>query len=243
MKKSQFFLTIILLAAATCLTAGCSKSQDSDAPFELHVIPEQLNGHSIAGQHCVFLVTITDAEQASENPVEISAEAQTADIIIYKKALLADQVSEVVVIPSQSAVGKSVKVSVTGTRGSLTEIKSVVFDVVEGEDDRLAHAKELQGKFIPWLESEQPELRIKGDTEWAGTMVSPQWLVVSHYLFFSKEWEMHIQWHNMIPPYDWVRIDLRHRFDELNPSYAFEISSIQAGSEPIAIEVPETVWR
>ena len=37
------------------------------------MIPEQLNGHSIAGQHCVFLVTITDEGQEAELPVSISA--------------------------------------------------------------------------------------------------------------------------------------------------------------------------
>jgi len=31
-------------------------------------------------------------------------------------------------------------------------------------------------------------------------MVSPQWLVVSHYLFFSEEWEMHVEWHIMVAP-------------------------------------------
>lgn len=68
--------------------------------------------------------------------------------------------------------------------------------------------------------------------------------MVSHYLFFSEEWELHIEWHIMMPPDDWARIDLRHRFDELEPSYAFEISSVNAtSSEPVPMEVPETVWR
>ena len=93
------------------------------------------------------------------------------------------------------------------------------------------------------LAENHPELGITEDTAWNGTMVSPVWLIVSHYLFFSDEWEAHIYWHVMIPPHDWAKIDLRHRFDELAPSYAFEISSLDAGSEPIAIEVPETVWR
>jgi hypothetical protein len=74
-------------------------------------------------------------------------------------------------------------------------------------------------------------------------MVSPQWLVVSHYLFFSDEWEMHIEWHIMIAPDDWARIDLRRRFEEVSPSKAFEITSREADDVPISIMVPETVWR
>jgi hypothetical protein len=45
----------------------------------------------------------------------------------------------------------------------------------------------------------------------------------------------------MIPPYDWAKIYLRHRFDESAPTYAFEISSIQGKAEPEAIEVPDWV--
>jgi hypothetical protein len=54
---------------------------------------------------------------------------------------------------------------------------------------------------------------------------------------------MHVEWHVMIPPYDWARIDLRHRFDETKPSQAFEISSWSANTEPIPIEAPEKIWR
>ena len=93
------------------------------------------------------------------------------------------------------------------------------------------------------LAENYPELGIIEDTAWNGTMVSPVWLIVSHYLFFSDEWEAHIEWHVMVPPSDWAKIDLRHWFDEVVPSYAFEISSLDVASEPVAIEVPETVWR
>lgn len=74
-------------------------------------------------------------------------------------------------------------------------------------------------------------------------MVSPQWLVVSHYLFLSPEWELHVEWHIMVAPDDWARIDLRRRFVESAPSEAFEISSLTEGGEPHPFEVPATVWR
>lgn len=52
---------------------------------------------------------------------------------------------------------------------------------------------------------------------------------------------MHVEWHIMAAPDDWARIDLRHRFTESAPSYAFEISSPSGDTEPKAIEVPQTV--
>lgn len=211
--------------------------------FRINVIPEQLTGVSIAGQHCVFLVTITDEEQEDQLPVRISAQAPGAEVVIYQQDIVEGQVAEVVVIPAQASIGKTIEVIITGNRSSRTDEKVVSFDVVEGEDDIQEYAVELLDRFVPWLATNHPELGITDDTKWNGTIVSPKWLVVSHYLFFSEEWEVHISWHVTIPPYDWAKIDLRHRFDELEPSYAFEISSLNATSEPVPIEPPETVWH
>jgi hypothetical protein len=211
--------------------------------FHINVIPEQLRGASIAGQHCVFLVTITDEGQEDQLPVRISAQAPGAEVFIYQQDIVEGQVAEVVVIPAQASINKTIEVIIIGNRSSRTDEKVVSFDVVEGDAGIQEYAAELFDRFIPWLATNRPELGITDDTEWHGTIVSPEWLVVSHYLFFSEEWELHIEWHVTIPPYDWARIDLRHRFDELQPSYAFEISSVNATSEPIPIEPPETVWR
>jgi hypothetical protein len=224
---------------------------DENSAFHINVIPEtpvQTNGdsvfkYSIAGQHFVFLVTITEEGQECELPVRVSAKAPGAEVVIYHEDIFEGEVAEVVVIPTPASVGQIIEVTITGTRGSVTDQKVASFEAAEGEDDRQEYATELLDKFVSWLATNHPELGITENTAWNGTMVSPVWLVVSHYLFFSEEWELHIEWHIMIPPYDWARIDLRHRFDELAPSYAFEISSVNANSEPVAMEVPETVWR
>jgi len=233
---------IVAIVALASVQLACGEEGGSTA-FHINVVPEQLNGDSIAGQHCVFLVVITDDGQGGDLPVNISAEAPGAEVTIYHGDIFAGEVAEVVVIPAQASVGKTVTVTITGNRGGSTDQQVVDFAVAEGEDDRQEYAGELLDKFVPWLAENHPELGITVDTAWNGTMVSPVWLIVSHYLFFSDEWEAHIYWHVMIPPYDWAKIDLRHRFDELAPSYAFEISSLDAASEPVAIEVPETVWR
>jgi hypothetical protein len=224
---------------------------DENSAFHINVIPETpeyVDGepfykYSIAGQHFVFLVTITDEGQECEIPVTISAMAPGAEVVIDHQDICEGEVAEVVVIPEQASIGTTIEVTITGNRDSESDEKVFSFEVAEGEDDRQEYAEMLLDRFVSWLAANHPELGITDDTAWDGTMVSPVWLVVSHYLFFSEEWEVHIEWHIMMPPDDWARIDLRHRFDELAPSYAFEISSVNATSEPIPMEVPETVWR
>ena len=82
---------------------------------------------------------------------------------------------------------------------------------------------------------------ITSSTEWISTPVQPHILVVSHYLFFSEDWEMSVMWHIMIAPYDWSRISLRPR-DQLSPTLAFEIPSVSAPTV-VEIEPPAYVDR
>jgi len=238
---------VILLAAALVLTflvalAACAQGGDAQ-PFQMTVMPQQLNGHAISGQRCVFLVTVSEDPSAGGDTVKLSASAPGATVTVLEPEIAPGRVAEVVVAPESPMVGSSVAVTITATRGDLVASEVVSFEVIEGEDDRAEYATELIERFVPWLEANHPELGITGDTEWTGTMVSPQWLVVSHYLFFSEEWELHLSWHIMVAPDDWARIDLRHRFDESQPSYAFEISSVAGSVEPVPMAVPETVWR
>lgn len=233
-------LTMLLGLLANC---GPSNTQGLNIPFQITVAPETLKGFSIPGQKIVYLVKYADQGDAKGAKVTISATSADAVVEVLNPEIDADEVAEIVITPDADSLGQSIEVKFTGSRGSVKVEKARSFEVIEGEDDRATYARELQEKFITWLVKTHPELGITADTEWVGTMVSPQWLVVSHYLFFSDEWEMHIQWHIMIAPDDWAKIDLRRRFKENKPSLAFEISSLTAKEDPKAIVVPDELWR
>lgn len=146
-------------------------------------------------------------------------------------------------------MGQELTVTVTGQRSGKEATATQTLTVEEGDIDEFLNslgptAEEMRDLFIPWLEANHPDLGITSETEWTGVVVSPYILVVSHFLFFSDKWEMHVYWHVMIPPHDWAKIDLRNRFTEINYSYSFEISSrSDPEQEPHAIELPEQVWR
>ncbi|MDH5363088.1 MAG: hypothetical protein OEW84_07220 [Aigarchaeota archaeon] len=214
------------------------------APFSMQVIPEQIMGESIVGQRVVFLVVVTDEGEGVGRGETVSLSATAAgSVTVDPKAIAPGQVAEVTVIPEEASVGGNVTLTVRGERGGLDLTEAVTFSVAEGEDDRGPEATALRDRFVAWLAVNHPELGITEQTKWTGTIVSPIWLVVSHYLFFSDDWEMHVSWHVMIAPHDWAKIDLRHRFTEARPSYAFEISSVSTDEEPHTIDPPESVWR
>ena len=104
-----------------------------------------------------------------------------------------------------------------------------------------SYVTEMRDKFIPWLAINHPELSITNETEWIETIVNPRIIVVMHYIFLSEDWEIYVTWHVTIPPHDWTRIYLRHRFTESCPTHAFEIPSVKGQEKPQAIEVPDWV--
>ena len=105
-----------------------------------------------------------------------------------------------------------------------------------------AAAREHLDLFLPWLAANRPDLGLSPATVFTGTSAS-HLLVVTHYLFVSAEWEVGVEWHVMVPPHDWTRIYLRHRWSEAWPSIAFEIASVAAGDPPVAVAPPPAVTR
>lgn len=221
--------------------AACGGAAPSD-PVEITVIPDELQGFAIAGQRVVFLAT--DAGVGGPAPLLISAEADGAEVKVEGGELAEPgAVAEVSVVPDSTSVGREVKVTITGARTDASHSEARSFEVIDGVDDREQSASLLRDRFVGWLAADRPDLGITADTQWHGTMVSPQWLVVSHYLYFSAEWEMHVSWHIMIAPEDWARVDLRPRFRSVSPTLAYEIPSVSEGDLPRPAPVPESVWR
>lgn len=227
------------IAVSYYLLAGSQAEQ-----FTLTVTPEQIRGESLAGQYLVFLVTVSNTSaQTDASGIKISAVANDSAVLVQPAVISEGEVAEISTVPGINAVGKNVSLIVTAEGQSAVQIRVVNFSVVQGDDTLNEYAGQLRDRFVQWLEMAHPELGITNQTQWQGTIVSPVWLVVSHYLFFSKDWEMHVYWHVMIPPYDWARIDLRHRFTELTPSLSFEISSLNSSLLPVQIAPPDAVWR
>jgi len=243
-------LAVIVLAT----TAGVAWLLSTPAPFSMKVAsrPNSPLGEqvmSLAGQRCVFLVVVEDEGGWLQGvlglgqAVSISAawSAGMADVTIYPQTITPGQVAEVVVTPSVASINQTLTVVITGNRHGLARKETVTVEVLMGEDLLGPYAAEIRDRFVPWLAADHPELGIANETRWTGTVVNPRILIVMHYLFFSDEWEMYVTWHVTIPPHDWTRIYLRHRFTETRPSHAFEISSVKGQETPYAIEVPEWV--
>jgi hypothetical protein len=249
-------IVIVMMVFVGAILSGFSWYQTTPAPFNMQVTSrpstppgQSENIQSFAGQRCVFLVVVAEEEgwlQGSSGygtVVNISAAepGKMAAITVHPQVISPGQVAEVIVIPSEASVNQTLTVTITGERGGLKQTETTNIEVMIGEDGVRSYATEMRDKFIPWLAINHPEFSITNETEWIETIVNPRIIVVMHYIFLSEGWEMYVTWHVTIPPHDWARIYLRHRFTESRPAYAFEIPSVKGQGEPQAIEVPDWV--
>ena len=232
--------------------------------FSMQVIPADMV--AIPGQRCVLLVVVEGGGKEQAVGISTTVDVSDSEVTVEPEAITPGQVAEVTVIPDEASVNSSLTVTVTGDRGGFTQTETTTIQVIEslwgnGDDGRdggdgdedlpYPLALQIRDKFVPLL-SQFPELGVTNETEWTGTIVHPDYLVVGYYLFFSDEWEMGVCWHVTMEPHNWARIYLRHRFTEVRPSYAFDISSWSAeDAEPYAVylkgKIPPVsfyeVWR
>jgi hypothetical protein len=248
MTKSLRAFSYVLVGAV--VLGCCGDEADQPASFSLDLLPEIVQP-AMAGQFCVLLAQIAEEGSGTGQgeAVALSATAPGATVVIEPESLLPGAVAEVRVIPGQISVGTDITVTLTGQRAGLQSVAQKTLTIIEGDIDEYETslrpmADQMRNRFVPWLAANHPELNITADTAWTGAVVSPQILVVSHYLFFSEEREMHVYWHVMISPYDWARIDLRRRYSEASPSHTYEISSVSNPDElPHEADLPESLWR
>ena len=248
--KIQAAIIVVIIIATIAFAAYFQSLTNTEtAPFSLNVINRPVSFgdalYTIPNQKCLFLVTIEENQTSQESKaVTISATSPDCQITVFPQTITSGKVAEVTVVPAEADVGKNITVTIQGERNGLKQMKTVTFEVIEEEDREAtlgAEAVNMRNNFTQWLSTNHPELGITNETAWTGTVVNPRVLVVMHYMFLSEDWEMYVTWHVMIPPYDWARIYLRHRYNQTVPTYAFEISSIKEHAQPQAIEVPDWI--
>jgi hypothetical protein len=213
-------------------------------PFDIDVIPAEdpvAVRTVIPGQREVFLVT-TDAREGS-GAIAITARAELAQVEVEPATLEPGNVVEVTVVADEVEGDATGSVTFTGARAGQTSVEVRSLPIWAEVDGRQEDAERIRDLFIPWIEVNYPELGITADTGWQPTIVQPQILVVSHYLFLTDAWEMGVQWHVMMAPDDWANMYLRHRFDEAAPSIAATITSVIDQVPPTEAEPPDAVYR
>jgi hypothetical protein len=234
---------VCLLLAATLSACGGGAVPPTVAPdatttppsgtaVEIEVAPEFIQG-TIPGAPLMLLLTLVGGEEAT-----LSVTGDGAEVTVAPERIGAGQVAEVTVVasPTDEEIEAGVTIVATADGGSSQVTRT--FTVLPWPDDRGEQAREILALFAGWLGENRPELGIAEEIAVAGSFTAPLLLVVSHYTFWTDEWEMGLSWHVMVPPDDFAELYLRPR-EELTPTMAFRLGSWQTALETGAVDITE----
>jgi hypothetical protein len=232
-------LTVAALTAAACTGSGAtpsaavtpspSPSPAANADFAIQVLPaeEPVEGRpAVPGEKVVFLVLATSP--ASDEPVTITASATGARVFDVEPAQLKPGVvGEVWVVPDAATEETTITTTITAARGVVTHVEKRTTRIMPFEDDRAYQAQPYFEMWVDWLATNHPEFAITKATRWNSSYVLAL-LIVSHYAYFSDDWEMKVSWHVMIAPDDFTEVYLRHRGTDTTWTHAFRMDSFSA---------------
>jgi len=197
---------------------------------------------AIPGSRYCFLVLVDDPS-GSTIPVTIEASTTKATVIDISPAELAPGVvGEVCVTADPTSAETTGAVTITASRGAVAKTAERSLPVFPMNDERATDAQPYFERWVAWLAAEHPELGITADLDWEPVFVSTL-LIVSHYSYWSTDWEMTVAWHVMVAPYDWTEVHLRRRGVDMAPSMAFRIESVSGETDPIEVDPPAEVVR
>lgn len=240
MKKAIAPAVLMLLASAcsgatpgpTSTSQVSTTSSDAVGP-EILVSPEFLQG-TIPGASLMLLVTLA-GESAS---ADLSAQADGGEVTVAPASIVSGEVAEVTVVADPTDVESDLEISISAVAGGgETEVSRTV-TVLPWADDRGRQAREILSLFTDWLAENRPDLGIAEELPITGTFTAPMLLVVSHYTFWTEQWEIGLAWHVMVPPDDFAEIYLRSR-TEWEPTMAFRLGSWQTALETGDVDIAE----
>lgn len=211
------------------------------------VIPQEVLD-ATAGQPCVLLIEVESAFRTSSDSTLLRVECDGAEVSPPSLRVARDDVAEFTVIPRTHCAASTLTVraiaATTGTVRVCTSSLRITAPLSAGAETSLREqAARIRDAFLPWLALACPDLPDRQSTQWVGVPLRPHRLVVSHFAFFSKEWEIVVWWHITVPPHDWARIYVRRRGVDAAPTAAAEISSFLNGSPIRPITPPVEVVR
>ncbi len=239
-------LLVAAVVAAACTAAAATPSPTptpipTPADFSIKVLPAEdpVEGRpAIPGEKVVFLIV---ANSTDATPVAISAVVTGGKVLKVEPAQLKPGVvGEVWIVPDASTEEATVSTTFTATRGAITRTEKRTTKVMPFEDSRQTEAQPYFDMWTGWLAANHPEFGITSSTKWDSSFVLAL-LIVSHYAYFSDDWEMKVSWHVMIAPSDFTEVYLRHRGTETTWTHAFRMDSFSGKTAIHEIPLPEYV--
>lgn len=217
------FVRLLSVFALLAVGSACmhKSSEGNPSPVTLVVSPAHVQ-RLIAGERPLALVT---TEEQSGAAVDLTAEISLAgaQVAVRPAHLAPGEVAEVWVTLPETSTDTPFTVTVDGARGTTKQPATIAATAVPGVDDLADTAEQIAAVFLHELAGKVDGLPAEVSGLTNGTPVAGL-LVVSHYAWFTSQYEIGLSWHIMVAPDDWSELYLRPR-GSLQPTKAFKLDS------------------
>lgn len=179
-----------------------------------HVHPQLSRGGGI------FVIMLkTDSACTGRVRLRLNADAALRAVLTRTTLQRDSAITEIEIHPDTSIAPGTYDITVYCIRtGEIQELHLQV-DVMEWSQYPAAEEIAKREAFLPWLHATHPELGDFPDQDWTRFMTYPQMLIVEHWSFVNRAWELRVCFHVMVAPDDWSMLLLRRRGEAL-PRFA-----------------------
>lgn len=215
-------LALLMALAAGGSTLSCAGEADDGEPSDgaLLVVLHPHDGPTVTYGGGLYL-QLLDVQAPEGAAVDLTASVEPSmSASIEPSSLVGGGVAELLMRPTQDRAEQTATFEVRAVSGARHASASGTFDIITWEDDGPEYADSLLAIFLPYIATHYPELGLSPSIEWLESWNSQPVLVVTHRSYLSADWELHVAWHNTIPPHDWAFLTVRRR-TQLNPEKAF----------------------
>jgi hypothetical protein len=129
------------------------------------------------------------------------------------------RVAEVSIRPDATAEFRDYEIKVEAGDGNTIRTLSLQVEMLQWSAGVSDFAETRLDEFVDWFRERDLEFGNLATKKWFTYLTYPRILVVEHWTFVSRDWEVRLCYHVMVPPYDWSMIRLRRR-GEVEPVFA-----------------------
>ena len=128
-------------------------------------------------------------------------------------------VTDVTIHPDNTTMDGEYMITVEADHGQDSQQVSLMVNISEWGTGSTEYPLSKLEEFLPWLEQNHPEVgNLSAENWWIYRTYTHIW-IVTHWTFLSDNWEVRLQIHETIPPYNWTKLWIRPR-NGLNPLFA-----------------------
>jgi len=227
MKIFKHFISVFFIAAIVILNYGCHEDEDNPiipakdkGEFTLNTKYPAIRSFPEGGG--IFVISISPSPDF-EGTVKLSVETESGITAKLNRTELNDKdsVADIIISTSKNIALDTNSITLKATHNGKEKLLKLFIVVLSWDKDNCDEAKIKRDEFKNWFSGKSSKYQEIFGSEFTEFETYPQILIVEHRTFITKNYEVRVCYHVMVPPDDWSKLRIRDR-NRLVPEIALK---------------------